>query len=319
MKVLIADDDAVSLTHLGASLRKWGYEVVTVSDGLQAWQKLREPGGPELAVLDWMMPGMDGLEICQQARELSGVRPLHILLLTSRANRQDLVSGLESGAYDYVVKPFDPTELRARIHVGVRMIELQRSLADRVRDLEGALKNVKQLQGLLPICCYCKKVRNDQNYWQRVESYITEHSEAVVSHSICPECFATVAQAEVEKPQPECSSSEVVDAASVLALVEGDVELLREMVAVFLKDLPKLLSNLRDALSRGDARLVESAAHALKSSLTNFSARTAMETALRLEKMGRQGDFTQGSLAFRTVEEEIDRVKALFIDLGWVK
>ena len=229
------------------------------------------------------------------------------------------MSGLESGAYDYVVKPFDPTELRARVQVGVRIIALQRSLADRILQLEGALKNVKYLQGLLPMCCYCKKIRNDQNYWQRVESYITEHSEAVFSHGICPECFATVAQTDVESHQPERDSNDAVDAASVLERVDGDVGLLREMVAVFLKELPKLLSDVIDALGQGDAKWVESSAHALKSSLTNFSALPAIEAALRLEKMGRQGDLTEGGQAYRTLEKEIARLKATFATLGWME
>ena len=98
-----------------------------------------------------------------------------------------------------MAKPFDHRELRARLQVGVRMLELQTSLAERVRQLEDALARVKRLQGLLPICSYCKRVRNDQNYWQQVEAYITERSEAAFSHGICPDCYENVVRPELEK------------------------------------------------------------------------------------------------------------------------
>ena len=88
-------------------------------------------------------------------------------------------------------------ELRARVQVGERVVELQRRLAERVRELEAALADVKHLSGLLPICAYCKKIRNDQNYWQQVESYVAEHSEAQFSHGICPGCYETVVKTEL--------------------------------------------------------------------------------------------------------------------------
>jgi sigma-B regulation protein RsbU (phosphoserine phosphatase) len=189
MKVLIAEDDAVSRLLLQATLSKWGYEVVVAVDGLQAWQLLEREDAPQLAVLDWMMPGMDGIEICRRLRAAPHAKPVYLLLLTAKGLRKDIVAGLTSGADDYVTKPFDHEELRARVQVGVRIIELQRRLAGRVRELETALNRVKQLQGLLPICSYCKKIRNDRNYWEQVDNYVSQHSEVQFSHSVCPECF----------------------------------------------------------------------------------------------------------------------------------
>lgn len=198
MKVLVAEDDNVSRLMLEAALEKWGYNVVVVADGVEAWRVLQREDAPKLAILDWMMPGMDGLEICRKLREAPLTRPAYIILLTARDSRDDVVLGLLAGADDYVTKPFERKELRARVQVGERVVELQSALADRVRELEDALARVKQLQGLLPICSYCKKIRNDRNYWQQVEGYISEHSEAQFSHGICPECYDRFVKPELE-------------------------------------------------------------------------------------------------------------------------
>ena len=199
MKVLIAEDDMVSRRLLQATLCKWGYEPVVTSDGAAAWDVLQGRDSPPLAILDWMMPGLDGLQVCHKVREIPTATPPYLILLTAKGRRQDIVTGLQAGADDYVTKPFDREELRARVQVGVRIVELQQGLADRVIALEEALTRVKQLQGLLPICSYCKKIRDDQNYWQQVENYIAEHSEAQFSHSICPDCYDRLVKPELDQ------------------------------------------------------------------------------------------------------------------------
>jgi DNA-binding response OmpR family regulator len=188
MKVLIAEDDPVSRRLLQAALTKWGYEVIVTTNGKEAWEVLQQPGAPSLLVLDWLMPETDGVEVCRQAREITALKSAYIILLTSRGSKEDIVQGLQAGADDYVTKPFDHGELRARVQVGSRVVQLQSALADRVKELEEAIANVKQLQGLLPICSYCKKIRDDGNYWHRVESYIAGHANVRFSHGICPEC-----------------------------------------------------------------------------------------------------------------------------------
>lgn len=188
--VLVADDESVSRMVVAAMLRKGGYEVQLANDGEQAWAALQQPTAPSLAVMDWMMPGLDGPEICTRLRQIDTPTPTYVILLTSRDAPADIVAGLRAGADDYVTKPPNEEELLARVSVGARVVALQHSLADRVRRLEEALSNVKQLQGLLPICSYCKRIRDDQNYWQQVESYITVHSGVQFSHSYCPDCFA---------------------------------------------------------------------------------------------------------------------------------
>jgi DNA-binding response OmpR family regulator len=188
MKILVAEDDRVSRQILTTSLTKWGYEVMVTLDGEQAWEELQKRDAPVMAILDWMMPGLDGVELTRQVRSLSRPTPTYIMLLTARADKQSIVAGLEVGANDYLTKPVDLAELRARVHVGRQMVELQTQLADRVGQLEQALADVQSLRGLLPICCYCKKVRDGQDYWREVEDYLANHGELRFSHGICPEC-----------------------------------------------------------------------------------------------------------------------------------
>ena len=199
MDLLIAEDDPISRRTLEVTLGKWGHRVVVTCDGAAALEELSREGAPRLAILDWMMPHLDGPEVCRRLRQNADRRSTYVILLTARGEKADIVAGLESGADDHITKPFDRDELRARVNVGLRMVALQQSLAQRVRELEEALKRVKQLQGLLPICCYCKCIRNDGNYWQRVEEYIVEHSDAQFSHGICPKCFDTVVKAQLRE------------------------------------------------------------------------------------------------------------------------
>lgn len=199
VRILIAEDDPVSRRYLELTLQKWGYEVVVTTNGAEAWQILMSQDTPGVAILDWMMPELDGLEICERVRASPRTAAAYVILLTTRDGLRDTVRGLESGADDYLTKPFDVEELRARVGVAVRVAQLQRNLEDRVRQLEEALTKVRRLQGLLPICSYCKKIRDDRNYWQQVEGYISEHSEAQFSHGICPDCFAKYVKPELEK------------------------------------------------------------------------------------------------------------------------
>lgn len=197
MKILIAEDDPISGHVLEAALDKWGHEVVTTRDGRTAHAALVAEGAPTLAILDWMMPEMDGVEVCRRVRATPAGRAKYLILLTAKGTKADIVTGLQAGADDYLTKPFDHAELFARVQVGERILGLQSILARRVRELEEALGRVRQLQGLLPICSYCKKVRDDQNYWCQVETYISAHSEARFSHGICPDCMDTVVRREL--------------------------------------------------------------------------------------------------------------------------
>ncbi len=199
MRVLVADDDRIAATLLAQTLRQWEFDVTAVSDGGEALRYLLTHGTtePMLAILDWMMPNIEGSEVCRRVRLELPLANMYLMLLTSLESRTHVVAGLDAGADDYLIKPFDPDELRARLNVGVRLLTLQERLSERVAELQSALANVKQLHGLLPICSYCKRIRGDDQYWTQVESYIAERSDAQFSHGICPPC-ATELEKEIE-------------------------------------------------------------------------------------------------------------------------
>src|SRR5579884_4353175 len=128
MKVLIADDNALSRTLLKSSLQRWGYDVVLAENGAQAWEILAESDAPPMAILDWVMPHMTGPEVCRRVRETRREPYTYILLLTSKNSKGETVEGLEAGADDYIVKPFDQHELQVRLRVGKRIVDLQMDL-----------------------------------------------------------------------------------------------------------------------------------------------------------------------------------------------
>jgi DNA-binding response OmpR family regulator len=144
IRILVAEDDAISRELICTRLEKWGYEVIVTQNGTEAMAQLRKPDAPSLAILDWMMPGMDGLEICRRVREVD--RLIYIILLTARSGIANLVAGLGAGADDYLVKPFDKDELQARLLVGLRVMNLQRELVARMKDLDMAGAEIRALR-----------------------------------------------------------------------------------------------------------------------------------------------------------------------------
>jgi DNA-binding response OmpR family regulator len=188
---MVAEDDAVSRRVLEMTLSRSGYDVVSVGSGAEALRVLDGDSPPRVLLLDWMMPGVDGLDVCRHVRSVPRLRGVHIIMVTALGRTEDLVTALQAGANDYVTKPFDRRELQARVAVGVRLVELEAELAARIAELEAARTHVKQLQGLLPICSHCKRIRTDDRSWQRIEAYIQEHSDARFTHSLCSECLET--------------------------------------------------------------------------------------------------------------------------------
>ena len=136
MRVLIAEDDLTSRILLKKVLEKWGYDVTVTMDGAEAWEVLQTPDAPQLAILDWIMPEMDGIDVCRRARALDTRQPPYIILLTALSEKDDMMTGFEAGADDYVGKPYDPAELRARVEVGRRLVELNDELIEAQLRLE---------------------------------------------------------------------------------------------------------------------------------------------------------------------------------------
>ena len=149
MKILIAEDNEVTRQLLERKLTKWGYQVISTKDGTEAWDLMKTPGSPNLLILDWMMPRMDGVELCRKIHQLDGNVPKYIIFLTSKRDKEGVVCALEAGANDYITKPFNHNELRARVNVGHRIVKLESALADKVNKLEQEITNRKQMEEAL--------------------------------------------------------------------------------------------------------------------------------------------------------------------------
>ena len=189
MKVLAVDDDRVTLLTLRRLLEKFGYEALTATNGTEAL-KLFLDHRPKMLITDWMMPEMEGPTVVKTIRAFAESEYTYIIMLTSRQDKDDMMAGMLAGVDEFLTKPIDPDQLRARLRVGKRIMLLQDSLGKRVRELEEELEHVKRLQGFLPICSYCKKIRDDENLWSQIEEYISNHQANVqFSHSICPDCY----------------------------------------------------------------------------------------------------------------------------------
>src|SRR5262249_23747091 len=145
---VLAEDDHFYRLGLEATLAEWGYDVLAVEDGEKAWQILRERDAPKIAILDWMMPRMDGLEVIRRMRALERAEPTYAIVLTARGGKDNIISALEAGADDYITKPFDRQELHARLQGGKRTVALQASLATRVRQLEDALSGAAKMEAI---------------------------------------------------------------------------------------------------------------------------------------------------------------------------
>jgi DNA-binding response OmpR family regulator len=189
MRILVADDDLTSRDMLSAVLKKSGHDILHAVNGTETLNELLKPDAPRLVLMDWIMPEMDGLDVLKRIREMAREPKPYIIMLTSKSEKSDVVAALSSGADDYISKPFDLGELRARIDVGIRMVEMQELLEVQLYRLREALEHIKVLQGILPICSFCKKIRDDKGYWDQVEIYVGKRSNAEFSHSICPECM----------------------------------------------------------------------------------------------------------------------------------
>lgn len=173
-KVLIAEDDLVSAKVLSTLLQRLGFEVATAQDGDEAW-KLFDAEPARLIVSDWMMPGTDGLALCEKVRARRGIPYTYFILLTAnRTTPENYRLAADAGVDDFLTKPIDREALQMRLHVATRILKFT--------------TEIRKLKELIPICVYCRKVRDEEDYWQQVETYVQQETGSRFSHGACPDC-----------------------------------------------------------------------------------------------------------------------------------
>ena len=186
MKILTVEDDPVSRAVLREALRRLNHEVVEAVDGSEAWGLLKKNDGVRVVVSDWMLPESDGLALCRKIRARVGAEYVYFVLLTSRdANDENQQEAADAGVDDFLSKPLNFAELWTRLRVAERILRYT--------------TQVRQLEQMMPICSYCKKIRDDGNYWQQIESYISERTGSDFSHSVCPDCHTKIVLPEIER------------------------------------------------------------------------------------------------------------------------
>lgn len=184
MHILIADDDSVARLVLKKMLTSLGHEVTEAEDGAQAWARYRS-GDTRVLILDWMMPELDGLDVCRMARAEHGKAYTYVMMLTVLEGKGSYLQAMDAGADDFINKPIDLEELAARLRVAERILGLQ--------------AEVRQLAGLLPICAYCKRIRDEDDSWLDLDHYVSQRTDASFSHGICPSCYDTQVTEELER------------------------------------------------------------------------------------------------------------------------
>jgi DNA-binding response OmpR family regulator len=195
MSIFAVDDDSINLKYLKTILAKNSYSNIELFPSGESILARMQTQIPDIILLDIMMPGMSGYDVCRTVKSNQKWQHIPIIMITAASLEEEMEPlrlSFELGAMDYISKPFKPIELVMRIKSALRM-EKQR------QDLEYALETVRRLEKLLPICSYCKKVRNDQNYWQEVEVYISDHTDTVFSHSICPDCYTKYVKPQLDE------------------------------------------------------------------------------------------------------------------------
>ncbi len=189
MKILIAEDEFTTRMMVQVCLENWGYRVESVTNGDDAMVALQKPDAPHIAILDWEMPGLDGVDVCQTVRELETDNPPYIILLTGRDSKKDIVKGFDAGADDYMTKPFNDNELRARVRVAERLVRTQSSLSETVVELRDALNQLEMLENGIALCGVCKKVYNlEDDQWHSFEEILEYGADGRFLRATCPDC-----------------------------------------------------------------------------------------------------------------------------------
>lgn len=185
--IQIVDDKPENLTLLSSVLVKQGYEVRTSINGTLALASANKHP-PDLILLDIMIPEMNGYEVCRQLKADERTQEIPVIFLSALTETLDRVKAFSTGGVDYITKPFQVEEVLARVETHLTIRNLQKELQDKNTQLQEALDNIKTLKGFIPICANCKKIRDDAGFWNQIEIYVSNHTEAEFSHGICPDC-----------------------------------------------------------------------------------------------------------------------------------
>jgi len=192
--ILIVDDLPANLNLLRSVLEPEGFRILGSTSGAGALGILKH-ARPDAILLDVTMPGMDGFETCRQIKAIEELKSVPVVFITARHETEAIVEGFKSGGEDYLTKPFNRQEIIVRVQSHVEKSRLRFLLSERNRELEKlnlelkeAMANIKTLRGLIPICSFCHKIRDDKGYWEAVETYLQRHSDASLTHGICPDC-----------------------------------------------------------------------------------------------------------------------------------
>ncbi|MBA3015386.1 MAG: response regulator [Proteobacteria bacterium] len=188
--ILVVEDHPATRRLLQDILGK-EYQVITTGDGAKALPLINENPSIDLILLDIIMPGLNGYEVCESLKTSERTRDIPVIFLTVLEEDHDEARGFKAGVADYIIKPISRLRLLARIKNQLALRQKQKELEEKNRTLEAALEQIKTLHGILPICSFCKQIRNDHGAWQRLEVYIQKHSDAEFSHSVCPTCMKT--------------------------------------------------------------------------------------------------------------------------------
>ena len=188
MRILVAEDDVISRKLICTTLEQFGHEPVAFANGTDAWECFN--ANPErIIVSDWLMPGMDGLALCRKVRERPSTDYTYFILLTANVQgKESYLEAMRAGIDDFLAKPLDRDQIWMRLRVAERIL--------------GYTTQIRRLESMLPICSYCKKVRNDNNYWQQVEAYFGERTGTWFSHGVCPDCYNRVVLPQIEAMRP---------------------------------------------------------------------------------------------------------------------
>ncbi len=248
--IQIVDDDSANLDVLTLMLAEQGYEVRAATNGSVALRAIRTDP-PDLILLDIMMPGMNGYEVCEQLKVDKHSRDIPVIFLSALYETLDKIKAFSAGGVDYITKPFHEAEVLARVNVHLTLRRLQQKVEDQKAQLQASLDKVKLLSGFLPICSHCNKIRDDKGYWADVAVYIRDHSEAKLSHGICPDCVKEF-YSEFYK-EPDGQEQDILATLKKL----GNWGTLEDISAKMNLPESDILSNLQNMVAYGQVKQME--------------------------------------------------------------